>query len=511
MNIQFIRRCINQCINDHQMCKTKLLSSAPFVPKRLLDVEYEEKTVRLIEGSQVDSGGSQLKYATLSYCWGTALTMKTTEENIDKHRKDGIAITKMPQTFQDAILVARSLDIRYLWIDALCIIQGHEQDWEEESVKMCDTFAYSYITIGAAISSSSSESFLERNPTNELNLHFCSSIQPNISGDYSIQLDGKDGISKDVDLSDTRWNTRAWVWQEQIMSTRQLIFAGKGLQFRCDNGIRLERGAITDDPTMTLGMGSSNIDYWEVFLKEFTHRNITNPKDRLAAVAGAAKHIHTTLQRTEDPMEYLAGLWLDTKLERFCSHLLWMCDEPAPSFDEMKNALQDKERYCAPSWSWASRDKGVDFRWKTRPIFEVLRKKLQPAYSDAMVAVKHGSFIGLQGPIGPTPVKPSSGLFNKDSKRWANRWEVPNPPNGTLYFWLDWVPGNESPGSVDPQSNTELFVIAVEPTLDGKGNGSAYGLLLLEFEDGYRRVGMFQQHGNVEWFANFEVRYVEIK
>ncbi|KAJ8118013.1 hypothetical protein ONZ43_g4078 [Nemania bipapillata] len=296
------------------------------------------------------------------------------------------------------------------------------------------------------------------------------------------------------------------------MSTRQLIFAGRGLQFRCDNGIRLERGAITDDPTMTLNMGSGNIDYWEAFLKEFTNRNITNPKDRLAAVAGAAKHIHTTLQRTEDPMEYLAGLWLDAKLERFCSHLLWMCDEPASSFDEMKNDLLNEERYCAPSWSWASRDKGVDFRWKTVPRFKVMWKDLQPACSDAMVVVKSGSSIVLQGTMGPTPVKPSSGTFNKDAKRWANRWEVLNPPNGTLYFWLDWMPEIENPGSVDPQNDIELFVIALEPTLDGKGNGSAYGLVLVPFEDRhYRRVGMFQQHGNVEWFSSFPICYVKIK
>ncbi|KAK3638583.1 hypothetical protein LTR22_017767 [Elasticomyces elasticus] len=46
----------------------------------------------------------------------------------------------MPKTFQDAIVVAKALDIEYLWIDALNIIQDDEEDWQREATKMADIY-----------------------------------------------------------------------------------------------------------------------------------------------------------------------------------------------------------------------------------------------------------------------------------------------------------------------------------------------------------------------------------
>ncbi|KAI1415585.1 heterokaryon incompatibility protein-domain-containing protein [Hypoxylon sp. FL1857] len=500
MNIQFMKHCIDKCIKDHEGCREKL-SNAQFIPTRLLDVKASNDMVRLVGRNGILLRGSQPKYATLSYCWGSALTQKTTKGNIEEYSKAGIAVHGMPQTFKDAIKIVRKLGIRYLWIDALCIIQDQAEDWEAESVKMCDIFAHAYVTISAAISSSCSESFLERSPRNLSSVRFHSSVKPKISSVYSIQLDGREGFPKSINLGDSRWCTRAWVWQEQIMSTRQLIFAEKGFQFRCNNGIRLGRGPTTNDPEMTLNNGTSNINYWEVFLKEFTKRSITFRADRLAAVPGVAKYIHSSLEEAGNPMKYLAGLWLDSKLEKFCSHLLWMCDKPASSYEKMSTALLDEDQYCAPSWSWASREKGVDFRWKSRAVFKVMGQPcdLQPYCSEAMVRAKYGSSIVLRSYMKQTPVKPTSGHFNQDAKRWANRWEV-SIPNNTLYLWLDWLPAMEDPEEMDRQDNLELLLLDVAPTFDSDGKGSAYGLLLLKFGDlHYRRVGMFQLHGDLKW------------
>lgn len=41
----------------------------------------------------------------------------------------------MATNFQDAITITRSLGIRYLWIDSLCIIQDSKKDWATESRK----------------------------------------------------------------------------------------------------------------------------------------------------------------------------------------------------------------------------------------------------------------------------------------------------------------------------------------------------------------------------------------
>lgn len=55
----------------------------------------------------------------------------------------------MPQTFVDAIIVARYLGIRYLWIDSLCICQDDVDDWARESARMCDVYSNAHLVIAA--------------------------------------------------------------------------------------------------------------------------------------------------------------------------------------------------------------------------------------------------------------------------------------------------------------------------------------------------------------------------
>jgi hypothetical protein len=71
---------------------------------------------------------SEVRYAALSHCWGTLQHCTTTKERLAAFHV-GLPISELPQTFQDAIIVARHLQIEYLWIDALCIVQDNTEDW----------------------------------------------------------------------------------------------------------------------------------------------------------------------------------------------------------------------------------------------------------------------------------------------------------------------------------------------------------------------------------------------
>ena len=44
-------------------------------------------------------------------------------------------------------MIARALDIRYLWIDSLCIVQDDPADWEAEAARMKDFYAEILFTI----------------------------------------------------------------------------------------------------------------------------------------------------------------------------------------------------------------------------------------------------------------------------------------------------------------------------------------------------------------------------
>jgi len=63
--------------------------------------------------------------------------------------KQGINISDIPQTFLHAAEIAVWLNITYLWIDSLCILQDDAKDWEREAARIVDFYANSHLTISA--------------------------------------------------------------------------------------------------------------------------------------------------------------------------------------------------------------------------------------------------------------------------------------------------------------------------------------------------------------------------
>jgi hypothetical protein len=63
----------------------------------------------------VETGGQKGRYTALSHSWGKSARLMATKSNVDD-LKQGIALSSLPRTFQDAIRVTRKLGIKYLWI-----------------------------------------------------------------------------------------------------------------------------------------------------------------------------------------------------------------------------------------------------------------------------------------------------------------------------------------------------------------------------------------------------------
>ncbi|KAH7058684.1 hypothetical protein B0J12DRAFT_651125 [Macrophomina phaseolina] len=99
-------------------------------PTRLLDLGAEgcSPVTRLVN----ESGTDGAPYATFSYRWGPRLPLMLLPSNVESF-ESGIRYATLPQTFKDAISVCRELSIRYLWIDALCIVQGPFGDFKAEA------------------------------------------------------------------------------------------------------------------------------------------------------------------------------------------------------------------------------------------------------------------------------------------------------------------------------------------------------------------------------------------
>ncbi|KAL3299416.1 tol protein [Colletotrichum asianum] len=148
---------------NHSWCG--LSGDATIYPTRLIDIgEAEDDAIRLVE---TDFKSVTNPYLILSYCWGQSNeSAKTTRNNLES-RLCGFSTTMLPKTIRDSIMLTRMMGFRYLWVDAICIVQATEDDlgdFKLEAVRMRDYYANAQCCISASLARDSSEGFLTERP-----------------------------------------------------------------------------------------------------------------------------------------------------------------------------------------------------------------------------------------------------------------------------------------------------------------------------------------------------------
>ncbi|TGO89197.1 hypothetical protein BPOR_0120g00050 [Botrytis porri] len=162
-----IKKWLNDCHHHHS---TFCRYSTPKLPTRVLQIESETTSLVRLHVSRPDQEDD---YIALSYCWGGPQSFKTTASTLE-HCMRGFDSNDLPLTLKDTIFIARSIGIRYIWIDALCIIQDNEVDKAREIEKMGDIYKNATITISAAGSTSIDGGLFNHEPTPELlEIPFC--------------------------------------------------------------------------------------------------------------------------------------------------------------------------------------------------------------------------------------------------------------------------------------------------------------------------------------------------
>lgn len=231
---------------------------------------------RLVDTDQI--GGREAIYTTLSYCWGPPRSrppLNTTEANVQQHYQ-GIALETLPKTYKGAFLVTRSLGVRYIWIDALCILQSKTDlsDWETESVKMFAIFQHSLVTISATSSTDAHDGrYLDRR--NE------SLFMTVTSGPLarSLVLEGKSYRVSIHNIADSNvvvtspMNERAWILRELVLSPRVVHFTDHQIWWQC------RTDCASEDAT----------SYDATPAEEFLRKRLTYESDTLPAFAGLTR------------------------------------------------------------------------------------------------------------------------------------------------------------------------------------------------------------------------------
>ncbi|KAL4724391.1 hypothetical protein ACLX1H_009005 [Fusarium chlamydosporum] len=368
---------IQDCRNTHSQCGSQ--SGTGCLPTRLIDVGTEDDTKppRLFVPEQ-DQKSKTLEYAALSYAWGTdgGHLVRTTASNLQA-MMGCLPFTQLPQTIQDAVAFTRKLGFRYLWVDAICILQSegpddihHKVDWSYEATRFGHYYQNAIITISATGASSSHHGLFLPRPALEFE------PEPVI-----LQRQRPSGESREIsilpiapswvsEIKRSPLYDRGWAIQERILSTRIVHFAANMVLWECHEGRASEidqagsnlddrdNGVVYEDVSDFMPVfrnlrrdstGTSKaMREWYSFIEGYTGAKFTFVADRLPALSGIAALIQKYTSQ-----KYAAGLWESAIPEG----LAWLVEgNSAVNKTHLTNPSRTKAdlQLMLPSWSWAA-------------------------------------------------------------------------------------------------------------------------------------------------------------
>ncbi|PVH80857.1 HET-domain-containing protein, partial [Cadophora sp. DSE1049] len=251
---------------------------------------------------------------------------------------EGIPLEELPQTFRDAITVCRAMNIGYVWIDSLCIIQDSEQDWAAEARLMGQVYECCIVNIAATgFDDGAKGFFVDR--------------RAEIVRPFKVKSEGNEYVKQgDFHLVwASKWyeevlsaplNSRGWVFQERLLSPRVLSFGAREVFWECkareacesyplqypagprtlDSHITGQRSIKSRDllgdlriPYLTKtdiesgkeGISSNDVwELWAIIVEIYNGTDLTKDKDKLIAISGIMAVFNNYFRS-----DCLAGIW----------------------------------------------------------------------------------------------------------------------------------------------------------------------------------------------------------
>lgn len=505
---------------SHENCPPQ---AAVPLPTRLIEISQNSGECRLHRSFPGEKG----HYVTLSHCWGPdgvrCLLKKANHEQL----QSTIDTDNLPRSLQDAIIITRRLGFRFLWIDALCIIQDSVEDWTYESSRMAGIYRNAILMISAMAAPDSQYGILR--PRDNLWSHRFGRNKK-----FAFQETSRNNFSFEENL-DEPLHARGWCLQERIMAPRILHFSKRKLLWECVshrwsedyefNNAYEWRSRYVDPRDAAIHFmwpqrselenetrRAERISAFYICVTDFSKRSLTKRSDKLPAFSGLASAFHIP-----EFGAYLAGLWESDLVYG----LNWRARTSEPYEDS-----PDRNEYIAPSWSWASMSSWCEFlgHWyrimKSDMLLnqvdfaENLRPRLLSHHIELATSNPYGGIsaasITLRGHIRSLLVRPDRAASRSGKKAgrgvFFDRWLDPEVRSG--FSWMFGPPHEFVPKAYRGQWNTssatgdhgvrEFIAFPV-----GMTNGGAMSVVVLDPVDGLEKT--YRRVGHVTVFAENEV------
>lgn len=364
INLNLGAMWLHECETNHSShCSEQSGTSAVQAPPNLRLIDVRNVCVSAVPTARV------IRFAALSYMHGNPAfeTLQLTSSNMQQlGRKNGLTEYwhGVPTTVKDAITLVRAVGERYLWVDALCIVQDVDNGEKQAQIAAMDwIYAKALFTIIAADAQTSMSGLAGVRSASRNVKQLAVQIRPGVR--LLTPLDAP------KNLDGSMWNSRAWTFQEGLLSKRLLIFQGNQMLWHCRSFIAHEDMTAADKDSeyppfpwlalqkQQLGTGSGSdgsimvspdqttrifrsktFGQYTHLISQYTTRQLTHDDDILRALGGLLHVFHHAFTL---PMRYgLPEILFDIAL-------LW---QPAEML-EVRSPGPDQEQSHFPSWSWA--------------------------------------------------------------------------------------------------------------------------------------------------------------
>nr|XP_024393156.1 uncharacterized protein LOC112290744 [Physcomitrium patens] len=343
---------VSTCNSRHKDCH-HLWPRSSFEELRFRVIDVQDRCIVPVS--------KNCEYVALSYMWGTTPMLLTLKSNIEMSSlPQGLdkGPSPLPRTISDAMELVGDIGQRYLWVDALCIIQNDKKDQEHQIRNMDLVYGFASFTIIAADGDGADAGLVGVKDVSRNIVQDIEEVEPDLH--LAVSLSGFGTLQR----ARSKWNTRAWTFQAALLSRRMVIFFGGEMTWECREAVwtedlhissgtigsfiaphysnhmtpLLERrlAASKANPSAYASsfaaMNHDNLTMHENAVREYTARQMTYLSDMLNAFAGLAKIFETPLA---------TGFSQGLPKNRLDTALLWTPEQ----------ALTRRPGFA--SWSWA--------------------------------------------------------------------------------------------------------------------------------------------------------------
>lgn len=319
-----VSRWIKECNNTHIACRWQ--QSSPIEGFKLIDCTTRQIIPRSLN----------FPYVALSHVWGTTQPVEFVTTLPGKCRAD----------IEDAIEVTLRLNYRYLWIDLFCIDQQNRLEKHHQILNMGSIYACTELTIISMGDDQAIDGFSRLRHVNQEDQPWAE------AGPYSLLLSSLPDPADQI--RNSKWMTRAWTYQEGLLSRRRLVFTKHQMYFQCLQHHETEslNGFVAFPPLFEniRGMTALKSKDFVSCVNNYASRKLSYESDALNAISGVLK----IFEKMEPPIFHLYGVpifhFQDYRSNRVLAEaeygqsiaicLSWVLNTPA------------KRRVGFPSWSW---------------------------------------------------------------------------------------------------------------------------------------------------------------